>query len=245
MAIGNQRAPTAFSRITTEGTGDTEGEGGRGFGVPGRYRVRSRARGSPGGEPRRIGGNGKEGECRPAENFLSPPLCALGGLCGGPSFRLTTEGSGDTRGRERKTRFRTSGNSGVRARDLGRGKQGGRRTADGLLSPPSVPSVSSVVKQEREGGGRIGGPGPADFRGDRESAGSHGVFPDHHRGHRGHRGGEGGRGFVFPGRPPARSRKQGRRGGHHGGPRGTKTREKNNRRTVSSPSPLCSLCPLW
>ena len=42
------------------------------------------------------------------ENFLSPPLYALGALCGGPSFRLTTEGSGDTRGQERKTRFRLS-----------------------------------------------------------------------------------------------------------------------------------------
>jgi len=47
----------------------------------------------------------------------------------------------------------------------------------------------------------VGGPGPADFRGDREAAGCHGVFPDHHRGHRGHRGGKGGLSFVFAGGP--------------------------------------------
>jgi len=67
--------------------------------------------------------------------------------------------------------------------DLGEGKQGGRRSGDGLLSHPSVLSVPSVVKIKREGGGRIGG---------REAAGYHGVFSDYHRGHRGHRGGDGG-----------------------------------------------------
>ena len=179
----------------------------------------------------------REGGEVAGENFLSPPLYALGALCGGPSFRLTTEGSGDTRGQEIKTRFRTSGNSGVRARDLGGGKQGGRRTADGLLSPPSVPSVpsvSSVVKQEREGGG-----GLADFRGDREAAGYHGVFPDHHRGHRGHRGGEGGRGFGVPGRYRVRSREQGSPGGEPRRIAGNEKQGGNDRRKF--PPPLSSV----
>jgi len=119
-------------------------------------------------------------------------------------------------------------------------KPGEKRSEGGLLFSPLCALCALCGEARTRGRGLAGGPGPVDFRGDRESAGSHGVFPDHHRGHRGHRGGKRGLGFGFPGRSRARSRVRGLRR-----PRGTDSKEKKDLRTFSSPIPLCSLCPLW
>ena len=180
LAIGNRRSPPGFFRITTEGTGDTEGEGGRGFGVAGRSRARSRERGSLRGEPGRIERTGKEGECdrRKISSSPSPPRSRCprwwtrflehrrkqGGL-GGTGKKNTVAYPPGALGFGRATRIHRVATTG----DLGEGKQGGRRTADGILSPPSVLSVPSVVKIKREGKGRIG---------DREAAGYRGVFSE-------------------------------------------------------------------
>ena len=171
-----------------------------------------RERGSPGGEPRRIGETEKRGSDRRKFSSSPAPPCSRCPRCWTRFANHRREQSG-YEGTGKKTRFRASESSGVRARDPRSFERATRRTSgkrnkeEGVLrtvsSPlPSVPSVSSVVKQEREGGGRIG---------DRESAGSRGVFPDHHRGHRGHRGGKRGLGFGFAGRSRARSRERGPR----------------------------------
>ena len=74
-AVGKRRATAGFSRITTEDTGDTErGKKGEVLCLLGVLEGRSRERGSPGGEPWRIMGNGKEGKW-PAK--ISSPLPSM------------------------------------------------------------------------------------------------------------------------------------------------------------------------
>ena len=149
---GSGGLPRGFFRITTEDTGDTEvGEGGRGFGVTGRSRARSREQ-----------GRGVD----------------------------TTEGIGER-------------------------EQGGRRTAPG---PPLSCSVCPLWWTR---------------------------FSEHRREQSGYGGTGKKHGFVFARSPEVRVRYPGPWGGHHGGPWGNGNREGGEVRTGSSPTPLCSRCPLW
>ena len=179
---------------------------------------------------------------RPAKNFLLPLPSALSmPSVVDPVFGASQETRRTWRDRKGKHGCVSAGSSGVRARDPdpSGGYHGGpwgretRRKANGGRYPlPSLCALCALCGEDQTGGKG------ADWRSG--SGGLPRVFPDHHRGHRGHRGGKAGEVLGLPG-----GLGLDRESGVRGGPRGRDSKEEGDRQTVSSPNPLCSLCPLW
>jgi len=77
LAIGKRQATTGFSRITTEGTGDTEGGKETGFWVCRAVSGSIEEAGSTGWIPRRASGNGNSEKSEPRTVSSPTPLCPL------------------------------------------------------------------------------------------------------------------------------------------------------------------------